>query len=284
MTVVPKKMIPWQERERIGGSKAFFMTLFEAMIRPVDYFEKLEVREDYQEPLIFNFYNAFYLAGPLIPQMLYVVPFVAVIFILMITPALLYFVTFLFQKLLSLLGETTDFKTTFYVLAFSSPAFVLAYVPGVGYWFAACAFTMLAAIGLTTVYQFNFWKIFVGLILVPLVVLIPFGTVRFAKDWQALHPPVDSQLEAQKVLAALGVAAENYALKHKGLYPTDSVSLVNGPEKYLVEDYCGQMLHNYVIICDFRGFGYYVKAQPEGWKGRGKKSYYMTTGGILREE
>ena len=284
VTALPTKMIPWQDRDRIGGTKAFFMTIFEALFSPADYFEKLQVRDDYYEPLILNFYNSAYLAGPLIPQMLFAVPFLAVIFIILSVPALLLAIAFLFKKILLWSGTETDFKGTVYVLAFSSPTFVLAYVPGVGFWFAAVAFTILAGIGLTTVHKLDFSKIILPLIFVPMIVMIPYGTVRYAKEWQVNHPPVDIEFEAQKVLAALSVAAENYALRHGGQFPADSMSLVSGPEKFLVEDYCGETINNYIISCDFRSFGYYARAQPQGWKGRGKKTFSVSTGGKLREE
>ncbi len=283
MNVILKKQIPWQNREVLGGTKAFFMTLFEALSRPIDYFEKLQVREDYHEPQIFIFYNSLYLTGPLIPQMLFVVPFLTVIAIVVMTPVIILGLALLFQKSLALLGESATFKANFYILAFSSPAFILAYVPVVGYWFAAVAFTFLVGIGFTIVHKLDFAKILSALIFVPLVVLIPFGAVRFAQNWQTLHPAVDTEWEAQKVLAALAVAAENYALKNDGHYPMDSSGLLNGAEKFIVRDYCGETLNNYTFYCDFRGFGYYLKAQPQGWRGRGKKVFYVTTGGKLRE-
>jgi len=280
-----RKKIPWQNREQLGSSKAFFMTIFEAFFSPLDYFEKIEVRDDQYDPLLLSFYNSLSLASPLIAHMLLWSSFLAVIFIVVIVPVLLFFVAFLFHRILSIIGVTTSFKSTFYVLAFSTPAFALSYVPGVGYWFAGLFFTILAGIGLTTVHKLNFSKIFLALIFVPLVVMIPFGVVRFAQDWQVRHPVIDIEWEAQKVLSAVAVAAENHALKNDGRYPAESSILVTGPERYLVEDYCGQTIYSYHFSCDFRGFGYYLQAKPDkSWRARGKKIFYVTTGGKLREQ
>lgn len=283
MAIVLKKKIPWQERESLGNTKAFFMTLIEALFSPIDYYEKLEVQEDYQHALVLSFLNYTYLAAPLLAHILSWPAFLGVLFILLITPILLWSLAFIMQKVLLFFGQKTTHRSHFHILAYATPVFVLAYVPHVGYWLAAFAMVVLVGIGQNQVHKIGFGSIFPTIVFVPFLVLIPFNAVRFSQNWEKTHPRVDIEMEAQKVLAVISIAAENYALTHQGNYPTDSAVFTAGPKPYLVRDYCGVTINNYKIICDLRSHGYYIKARPEGFEGRGKRTFWVTTGGKLRE-
>ncbi len=281
---VSNRKIPWQDRERLGSLKAFFMTIVEAFINPMDYYAKLLVGPIYTDPLILCFYCSSYLTGPLIPRILLLPSFLAIIFILLTTPALFFVLAFVIKRILFSLGEEISYDKTFYVLAYASPAFVLGYIPHIGFGMAAIAVVVLVAIGQIQVFKISFAKTLATLIVVPLLVLIPLGVVRFAQDFEKNHPITDIQMQAQKVLAVISAAAENYASSHDGQYPTNSEILVSPAKQYLVRDYCGTIMSSYKISCDFRNYGYYLMAEPQGWQGRGKRFFYVTTGGKLREE
>ncbi len=279
-----KKGISWQDRERLGNPKAFFMTIVEALINPFDYYEKLELRDLYLEPLVLCLLNSLFLASPSISQNYYWPSFLAVVFILLETTVMVFVLAFMAMKILKMLGEETSYKKNFYVFCFSTPAFVFACVPQIGFWLAALFVVALVSIGQLQVQKVSIIKIVPTLIFVPALVLGPFSTVSYIQNWQTQHPVVDIQEQAQKVLAVISVASENYATSHGGNYPDNSAVLIAPPKPYLVRDYCGTTINSYQISCDFRNFGYLLKAQPQGFAGRGKKTYYVTTGGKLRAQ
>ncbi len=284
MTAVSNKTIPWQEREHLGNAKAFFMTMVEALISPIDYYEKLKVQDTFDDPAALCFMNSFYLVGPLISHILFWPSFLCVIFIVSTTTALLFVLAFVTTKVLLSLGEKTDYAKNFYVLAYATPSFVFVYVPRAGYWLAALVIVVLVGIGQRRVHKIGFLKILPTLAIASLLVLIPFSAVHFAQYWEKNHPVVDIEVEAQKVLAVISIAAENYAASHDGHYPESSAVLSQPPQQYLVRDYCGTTLNNYKISCDLRSFGYRLRAKPQGFQGRGKKAFFVTTGGKLREQ
>ncbi len=281
---LPKKKIPWQNRERWGNSKAFWMTLVEALISPADYYEKLIVSESYQDALVFCFINSLSLISPLVPHIFLWSSFFGILFILAIMPLLLFFLSFIIAKIFSFLGEESHFSKTFHVLAYATPAFIFVYVPGVGYGLATIVCLVLTGVGLTKIHKIGLAGLLPVLLVVSLWLMIPYSAIRLVKSWELQHPVINKELEAQKVLAVLSVAAENYASQHGGTYPASSKILTLPPQQYLVHDYCGQIFKSYRFNCDFRDFGYFIRAEPQGWQGRGKKVFYVTTGGKLRAE
>ncbi len=283
MTEELKNGVAWQRRGQTGNMKAFFLTVFEAFINPVEYYQKLLVEKNYTDPLILCFYCSFYLAGPLVSRSFPLSYFLAIVFIVTMTPVLIFVLAFVLQKFFSLLGEEISYEKCFYVLAYASVAFVLAGIPYIGFWVCLTATVGLVAVGERQVFKIHFMKIGPTLLIVPFLVLVPAGAVGYAQNWEKNHPVVDIEIEAQKVLAVLSIAAENYAQKHAGQYPKNSAVLVSPDEKYLVQDYCQTTLNNYKISCEFRNYGYLFTAEPVGWQGRGKKTFYVTTKGKLRE-
>ena len=281
---LPKKKIPWQDRARLGNTRAFFMTLVEVVISPFDFFEKLEIEDSFEDPLFFAFLNTLYLTGPLLPHIMSWVHFLAFIYILVVTPILIFVFAFIIQKYFLFWEENVDYKRIFSVLAYATPAFILVYVPVVGYGLAVVVFTVLVCLGLMQVHNTSFGKIILVSLIVPFLVLIPYGAVRYANYWVKMHPIINVEVEAQKVLAAVSIAAENYAAHNDGHYPMDSKALTDKTQQYLAHDYCGTIRNSYHFSCDFRSYGYFLKASPQGWQGRGKKTFFVTTGGQLRQQ
>jgi hypothetical protein len=277
-----KKLIPWQDRERLNDFQAFFMTLTEALISPADYFEKLEIRDFYPEPGALCFFNSLFLTIPIILNIYSPLNFFAVIFVLLFVSTTILVLALALKYILRLLGLETDYWKNFHVLAYSSPAFILAVIPMVGYGLAALAFLVLVSVGLMQVYKTMFVKILPAVLLVPVLILGPYYTLRLANHWQTLHPQINSEVEAQKVLAVISIGAENFAIRNKGQYPIDSGQLVK--DGYLKIDYCGQTIRGYNFSCELRSYGYFLLGKPSGQINWNQKTFTVTTGGKLWEE
>lgn len=277
-----KRKIPWQDREKIGQAPAFFLTILEAFLSPVLYYEKLEVKAEIHDALVLAFWNSLYLTGPLAARMLSWPYFIALLFVPCATLGVMILSAWVASRVLIFLGNETDFQSCFHVLAFATPAFVLAYIPGAGYDLAIIAFTIFVIVGSWLVCRIGFFLVIPVLMAVPLIIFVTYGPLHLAKKWEENHPRQDIEENAQNILAVISVAAENYAMSHKGQYPKNSAALVEPPNPYLVMDYCGQTMAHYSFYCGFRKNGYYLEARPQGWEGRGKKIFYVTTGGQLR--
>ncbi len=278
----PKKLIPWQDVDRLGGPQAFVMSIVEALISPADYFEKLEIREFYSEPAALCFFNTLFLAAPIIFSQSSLVHFLAVIFILIFVPVAVLIIAIGQQYVSKGFGVQTEYWKNFHILAYSSPVFILAMVPIVGYGLAAVAFFVVASVGLVQVYKTNFYRILLPALLTPVLVLGPYAASRVTDRLQKIHPQINSEIEAQKVLAAISIAAENYALKNRGQYPVSSDVLVQGG--FLKTNYCGQLINGYRFNCEMRDYGYFLRGSPSGRATWNEKIFTVTTGGKLWEK
>ena len=283
MAILRKKN-PWQNRQHLGFLKAFIMTGIDAVLSPLEYYEKLEVDESYHDLLSLCFYNSFWLAGPLFPTIFSSAAFLATLFIVLALPVLLFAGAFIQTKILYFWGEQISFTKNLNILAYATPAFVFAMIPVAGYWLAAIVFGVLVSVGFYQICKMSLKKVLPMGLLASLLILMPYYTVSFLESWQKNHPKIEEEVEAQKVLGVIAIAAENYAAQNDGRYPKSSVALVAPDQQYLVRDYCGITRYRYRFSCDFRGVGYVLKAEPLEWKGWGKKTFYITTGGKLRAE
>lgn len=279
-----RKKNPWQNRQHLGLLKAFIMTGIDAVLSPLEYYGNLEVDESYHDLLSLSFYNSLWLIGPLFHNIFSGTAFLAALFIALSIPALLFAMAFFGTRILSFCGEQIGFTKNFYILAYATPAFVFAMVPVAGYWLAAIVFGVLVSVGFYQICKMTLRKVLPVGILTSLLILMPYFIVSFAQSWQKNHPKIDEELEAQKVIGVIAIAAENYAVKNNGRYPKSSGVLVAPEQQYLVRDYCGTTRYRYKFSCDFRSVGYVLKAEPLEWKGWGKKTFYVTTGGKLRTE
>jgi len=268
-----KKLIPWQDRDRIGGPQAFIRTTIEALLNPAEYFAKIQIREFYQEPLILCFYNSLFLASPLFGHVFLLSNFIGLIFIPIFVSIFIFVVALAIQYVLFWLEVETDYRKIFNVLAYSSPAFMLALVPVVGYVLSALVFSILVIVGLSSIHQVKFFKILPAVIVVPLLILLPYQFKNSITNWNKANPPVIVEHEAVNVLRSISATAEDYAAKNNHKYPVDSSFLSSQ------QNFCGQSHEGYRFSCQFREYGYLLKAQPEGWRGRGKRVFIVTTGG-----
>lgn len=282
--VVLRKKNPWQNRHRLGSLKAFIMTSIDAVLSPLEYYEKLEIEPSGQGLFKLCFYNSVWLTGPLFPSIFLGSSFLAALFIVLVIPALLFVAAFIVTKILYFWGEQINFINSLYVLVYATPAFVFAMIPVAGYWLAAIVFSVLVSAGFYQICKISLKKALPIGMFVALLILMPHYVVGFVESWQKNHPQIDQELEAQKVLSVIAIAAENYAVKNDGRYPKSSTDLVAPQQQYLVRDYCGTTRYRYRFNCDFRGFGYVLKAESLEWKGWGKKTFYVTTGGKLQSE
>lgn len=282
--VVLRKKNPWQNRQHLGTLKAFVMTGIDAVLSPLEYYEKLQVDEFYQDLQSLCFYNSLWLIGPLYSSIFSGASFLAALFIVLSLPILLFTVAFIVTKILYFWGEQISFIKNLHILAYATPAFVFAMIPVAGYWLAAIVFGVLVSAGFYQICKISLKKVLPIGMLASLLILMPYRTVSFIEDWKKNHPKIDEEFEAQKVLGVIAIAAENYAANNDGRYPKSSVALVAPEQQYLVRNYCGTTRYRYKFSCDFRGVGYVLKAEPLEWKAWGKKTYYVTTGGKLRAE
>lgn len=278
----PKKPNPWQDRDRLGGPQAFVMTVVEALINPLDYYERLTVREHYHEPIIFCFFNSLFLIWPLLSRITELLYLLALVLILCFVPVFIAGVSFVCQFWLARLNIWADHRQIFYLLAFATPAFAYALVPVAGYFLASGYVLILAAIALKKLAKNDLAVLIPVLVFVPLLVLIPYQSVHVVQKWSAENPRRVPRDEATKVLKKLSDAAELYARAHQGVYPGESGALTRERGGPLAADYCGQTRFGYRFICDFRKVGYYIRAEPEGWFGRGQKPLVITTNGKWR--
>lgn len=279
--VVFRKKNPWQNRQHLGSLKAFIMTGIDAVLSPLEYYGKLEVDESYYDLLSLCFYNSLWLIGPLFPNILSGAAFLAALFIVLLIPVALFAMAFVVTRIFSFWGNQISFTKSIYILAYATPAFVFAMIPVAGYWLAAIVFGVLVSVGFYQICKISLRKVLFAGVLASLLISIPYYTVRFVEFWQKNNPKIDEELEAQKVISVIAIAAENYAAQNDGRYPKSSLALVAPEQQYLVRDYCGTTRYRYRFSCDFRGVGYVLKAESLEWKGWGKKTFYVTTGGKL---
>lgn len=272
----PKKINPWQDRDRIGGLQAFMRNTVELLIDPVEYFERIEIREYWQEALILCFYSSLFLIWPFFKHLDSLAHVAGMLAVLVFVPAAVTVIALFIKAAASWAGEEADLKRSFFVLAFSTPAFVFALVPVIGYWLAAAAVFIFAAVGLMVAHNVSFSKALIAAVLAPSLALAPYGAVHLVERWSAANPVVDPEREAARTLKALAVLAEEYAKEHGGRYPNVTADIPNNP--------CGKVQHGYRITCDFRNYGYYLTAEPESWKGRKLLRTFVVKTGIVATE
>lgn len=273
MQSLPKNS--WQDRDRIGGLQAFFQNIVEALINPFDYFERVDIRNDYHEPLILCFYNSLFLCWPFFKHLGSLPHFGGFVVIVISVPLMMLVISWVIKMVMARFGEHAGLRKSFFVLTFSSPAFIWALVPVVGYWLAAGAVFTLGWIGLVTVHNISFRKILATAWLIPALTLMPLGTFKIIESWRTENPLIDPEKQAVQTLLTLGTLAEKYAQEHNGRYPTGTEEVANNP--------CGKVSNGYRINCDFRNYGYNVTALPEGWEGWGLKAFRVRTGVVLTE-
>ncbi|MBU0548487.1 MAG: hypothetical protein KJ710_02865 [Candidatus Omnitrophica bacterium] len=95
-----------------------------------------------------------------------------------------------------------------------------------------------------------------------------------------------NQSFAQVNLKLFYTALENYAKDNKGAYPENINQLTKGNPVYLDRDYLGvSSVRGYEYDCQrFDSTGYNCTAEPVNCNLTGKKTYTMTTGGLIISE
>ncbi len=96
-----------------------------------------------------------------------------------------------------------------------------------------------------------------------------------------------SESNAQVTLKLISTALENYAKDNNGVYPESLSNLTKTHPPYLEKDYTSQtsLIRSYDYSCSrLTAVGYSCSATPSKCKLTGKKSYTISTSGILLSE
>ncbi len=86
---------------------------------------------------------------------------------------------------------------------------------------------------------------------------------------------------ARATLRSMSKAAEAYARKNNGAYPTSAQDLTEGKRPYLNTTYCGQTIAGYIYECFFSAETYKFSATPVQVGVTGTKAYTILPGGVF---
>lgn len=294
MDLENKELIPWQKRKELGFFRAFWLTALEVLKKPAKFFDALEIKDSYFEPLYFcmiNYvivavisvaYNVFLKKGLTLPEILAVI-ILAPIFMLFIFPLLIFAVAAIMHLAVLLFGGKGGFKGTFNVLSYSSVTGVIGLLPYIGPLLNWVWNITIGVIGYKRVHKLSTQKaalayclpfLFFILILLAAIALPNFLKARAAAN----------EILAKATIGQISMDMETYKAANKGKYPADEYDLSHAIPKYLDKVRGNKPIQGYAYSLNLEPNGYAVSASPSECGTTGAKIFTIITGGVKSEK
>jgi len=289
-----KEAIPWQRRAELGFFKAFWETIKGVLFKPVDFFEELEIKDSYLEPLLF--YLTVTLASVALAVLIgalftgskaaaVITLLIGFIFIALAVSAGIYiWAAILHLSVLLLAGkDRSGFKATFHVLAYASAASVFFIIPFIGQFISSIWTSILTIIGLRKVHSITTARA-IFIYLGPAIFGFLIGLVAAATIPGVLRARLTvNQDKAKASVVAIAKAIDSYAAA-KGEYPEDELALKYASPPYLADTYDKKDISGYSYSVQISHGGYKIIANPLKCRLSGNKIFTLESGKDLSEQ
>ena len=271
--------IPWQERDKQGFFGALFGTIKRAVFKPGEFFEALEIKPGWGEPLIFfTIINAVTEVVSFVWQVL--LPFgnqpagYQTLLMIVLLPAFLFISAGIIHSGVMLLGGRGGFNATYHVLAYTAAGSVFAMIPVLGgiiavVWCFVLGVTGLKKVhGLTTVRALFAYGGLVILAILAILVAIAIPDLLRAKASA-------NEALAQSSLKAFSSSAEYFVTMHEGQYPLQETDLKTASLELPLN---GRIVAGYKYSVQLQASGYEVSAAPVTCGTTGMNIFHLKSG------
>lgn len=156
--------IPWEKRDKIGLLKAFLETVRGVLLRPLEFFDRLKIKDSYVGPLSFYFVVLlvtlglsvfFYLFFPQHASLSITNAIHVWITWLVVMSLTIFIISAIAHVSAKLLGGQHNFKATFNIFAYISACNILRIIPFIGTFISLAWGIIIGVIGFKKVHKLN---------------------------------------------------------------------------------------------------------------------------------
>lgn len=289
---IEKQPIPWAVRKEIGVLKALWQTARQILLKPLEFFANLEVKDSYVDPLSFYIIVVtvvtavhlilslmFYVmlnknfSPLLILASLFLVPIVATIGIFA-GSALSHLFILLFK------GQG-GFKGTFNVLAYNAATSAFVILPFIGQFIAVVANIAIGVIGFKQIHRLNTAKAILAYA-IPIIVIFLLSSTSMKTNLLKARLSANESL-AKATIRTISTAVELYAADNRR-YPADEYELRYSSPSYLPDTYHDKIISGYKYSLNLNPARYEVAAVPVQCRVTGNKIFKINKSGNISEE
>lgn len=283
MDAVEKQPIPWQKRKELGLVNALWQTIKQVLFKPGDFFDNLEVKDSYSEPLYF--WLIISMPMQIIISIIY--NFKAktqTLLTLLFTPLLIFIIAGILHLPVLLFRGKGRFKGTFNVLAYTSATSIFYIIPFfIGILVTTIWSLVVGTIGYKRIHKFSTIKAVFAYIFIPLITFFLVLLAAIAIPNLLRARIMASESAAQATIRMISTAIETYAAANNGQYPSDEYALKYSIPPYLDRIYNNETISGYVYSSDLNPSGYKITATPSKCGTTGNKIFMIETNGKLSE-
>jgi hypothetical protein len=294
MDLEAKESIAWQQRKDLGFLAAFWRTALEVLTKPAKFFDKLQIKDSYLEPLYFcmiNYaivtvvgvvYNVLLKKG-LTPIETLGTIILAPIFMLLIFPLVIFAMAGVMHLAVLLCKGKGGFKGTFNILSYTSTTGVVGLIPYIGTLVNWIWNIVIGVIGYKRIHKLSTLKAVLAYCL-PLVffILVLLAAIAFPNFLKARSSA--NELLAKATISQISMDMETFKAANKGKYPADEYDLSHAIPKYLDKIHGNKPTQGYAYSLNLESNGYAASASPSECGSTGTKIFTIITGGIKSEK
>jgi hypothetical protein len=289
-----KELIPWQKRKELGFLKAFWLTIAQVLSKPGKFFDSLEIKDSYLEPLYFCMINYGLIAvlstvhtiwlrkGITRIESLALMVLVP-LFVFFVFPAIIFAMAAFMHLAVLLLGGKGGFKGTFNVVAYISGTGIIGLIPYVGVLLNWIWNIVIGVIGYKRVHKFNTIRAVIAYC-IPLVFFLLLLLASIALPNLLKARVAANEITAKTAVYNIAQGLEVYKAANQGKYPADEYDLNHAIPKYLDRIHNDKVISGYRYSLNLKAGGYEVSASPVACGGTGKKIFTAVTGAAISEK
>lgn len=300
MDALEKEPIAWQKREELGLVMALLMTTIQVLSSPGKFFDNLEIKKSYLEPLYFYFANCcvfslVIILKPLLKKGISVQALLALIFALIsipifaliLVPIISFITTSIMHLSVLLFRGKGGFKGTFNVLSYAGATGILYFIPFIGPLVYGIWSSIVVVIAYKRIHKFSTAKaifayclpvlfvIFLSLVAIAVAIAIP--NLLRARS-------IANEAVATATVKMISTAIETYASTNNGQYPSDEYDLRYSTPPPFGKFYNNKAIQGYSYSLTLNPSGYEITATPSQCAVTGTKIFTIETKGKISEK